>query len=161
MNDLIRPFRINIPQSERDELRDRLGRVRWPDLLEGIDPADRTRGIPAAELAELVEHWRSSYDWAAQETILNALQQFTTEIDGQRIHFAHVRSSRADAVPLLMLHGYPSSFAEFGGMVGGLVEPRMAPPSMWWRRRCLALGSPRHCRRRAGRWAVPPARWWS
>ena len=127
MDDLIRPFRIGIARPELDDLRDRLGRVRWPHLLEGTDPADRTRGIPAAELAELVEHWRSSYDWAAQEAGLNALPQFTTEVDGQRIHFAHIRSSRADAVPLLMLHGYPSSFAEFGRMIGGLAEPEDGP----------------------------------
>jgi hypothetical protein len=95
MNDQIRPFRIEIPQTDLDDLRDRLGRVRWPHRLEGTDPADRSRGIPEAELAELVEHWRSSYDWRAQEAALNELPQFTTEIDGQRIHFAHVRSSRA------------------------------------------------------------------
>jgi pimeloyl-ACP methyl ester carboxylesterase len=127
MNDLIRPFRIDIPQREVDELRDRLGRVRWPHPLEGTDPADRTRGIPAGELGELVEHWRSSYDWRAQEAALDSLPQFITEIDAQRIHFAHVRSSREDAVPLLVLHGYPSTFAEFAGMIGDLVEPADGP----------------------------------
>lgn len=127
MNDDIRPFRIEIPQADVDDLRDRLGRVRWPHHLGGTEPTDRSRGIPEVELAELVEHWRSSYDWAAQEESLNELSQFTTEIDGQRIHFVHVRSSRTAAVPLLMLHGYPSSFAEFARMVGDLVEPAEGP----------------------------------
>ena len=126
MNDEIRPFRIEIPEAHLEDLRDRLGRVRWPDGLDA-DPSDRSRGIPQIELAELVERWRSSYDWRAQEAALNELPQFVTVIDDQQIHFAHARSSRADAVPLLLLHGYPSSFAEFAGMVGDLVEPADAP----------------------------------
>ncbi len=127
MNHQILPFRVEIPQTDLDDLRDRLGRVRWPHRFEGTDPTDRSRGIPEADLAELAEYWRSSYDWRAQEAALNELPQFTTEIDGQRIHFAHIRSSRPDAVPLLVLHGYPSSFAEFIRMVGDLVEPAVGP----------------------------------
>ena len=127
MNDQIHPFRIAIPQEDQDDLRARLDRVRWPHRLEGTDPSDRSRGIPEAELAELVEYWRTSYDWTSQEAALNELPQFTTEVDGQRIHFVHVRSSRADAVPMLLLHGYPSSFAEFTQMVGDLVEPAEGP----------------------------------
>ena len=127
MNDEISPFRIEIPRADLEDLRDRIGRVRWPDPVERMDPTDRSRGIPEAELAELLERWQSSYDWRAQEAALNELPQFTTVIDDQLIHFAHVRSSRADAVPLLLLHGYPSSFVEFGGIVGSLVEPADGP----------------------------------
>ncbi|MFC7493234.1 MULTISPECIES: epoxide hydrolase family protein [unclassified Nocardioides] len=127
MNDQIRPFRIEVPQADVDDLRDRLGRVRWPDRLDGTDPSDRSRGIPDGELAEVLEHWRSSYDWRAHEAALNELPQFTTTIDDQPIHFAHVRSGRTDAVPLLLLHGYPSSFAEFAGIVDDLVEPADGP----------------------------------
>lgn len=127
MNDQIHPFRIAIPQSDIDDLRDRLGQVRFPDRLDGVDPADRSRGIPELELASLAEHWRTSYDWPTQEAALNELPQFTTEIDGQHIHFVHVRSSRADAVPLLLLHGYPSSFVEFARVIGDLTEPEDGP----------------------------------
>ncbi|HEX5917882.1 MAG TPA: alpha/beta fold hydrolase [Nocardioides sp.] len=127
MNDEIRPFRIEVPQADLEDLHDRISRVRWPDPVERTDPTDRSRGIPEAEVAELLEHWQSSYDWPAQEAALNELPQFTTVIDDQLIHFAHVRSSRADALPLLLLHGYPSSFAEFAGIVGGLVEPADGP----------------------------------
>ena len=127
MNDTIRPFRIEIPRADLEDLHDRISRVRWPDPVERTDPTDRSRGIPEAELAELIERWQSSYDWRAQEAALNELPQFTTVIDDQAIHFAHVRSSRADARPLLLLHGYPSSFAEFAGIVGGLVEPADGP----------------------------------
>src|ERR671913_1203163 len=127
MNDEIRPFRIEIPRADLEDLRDRIGRVRWPDAVERMDPTDRTRGIPEAELAELLERWRSSFDWRAHEAALNELPQFTTVIDDQLIHFAHVRSSRADALPLLLLHGYPSSFAEFAGIVGSLLEPADGP----------------------------------
>ncbi|WP_432477219.1 epoxide hydrolase family protein [Nocardioides sp. GXQ0305] len=123
MDDQIRPFRIEIPQTDLDDLDERLGRVRWPHRLDGTDPGDRSRGIPQAELAELVEHWRSSYDWRKQEAALNELPQFTTEVDGQQIHFAHVRSGHPDALPLLLLHGYPSTFAEFARMAGDLAEP--------------------------------------
>src|SRR5918994_862961 len=127
MNDEIRPFRIEIPRADLEDLRDRIGRVRWPDAVERMDPTDRTRGIPEAELAELLERWRSSFDWRAHEAALNELPQFPTVIDDQLIHFAHVRSSRANALPLLLLHGYPSSFAEFAGIVGSLLEPADGP----------------------------------
>lgn len=127
MNDQIRPFRIEIPQPDLDDLNDRLARIRFPDRLESLDSTDWSRGIPEPELSGLVEHWRSSYDWRAQEAALNQLSQFTTEIDGQRIHFVHVRSSRPDALPLLLHHGYPSSFAEFAAMVRDLVDPEEGP----------------------------------
>ncbi len=120
----IHEFRIDIPESELDDLRDRLAQVRWPAEVPGVDG---TRGIGTAELRDLVDHWRSSYDWRAQEARLNAFPQFVTEIDGQRIHFLHVRSERPDALPLLLTHGYPSSVAEFLDLIEPLVAPADGP----------------------------------
>lgn len=110
----ISPYRIDIPQSDVDDLTDRLGRTRWPGELPGVG---WSRGIPVDELREWADHWRTGYDWRAAEARLNAFPQYVTEIDGQRIHFAHVRSERADAVPLLITHGFPSSFAEFERLI--------------------------------------------
>jgi epoxide hydrolase len=112
-------FRIEIPQADVDYLHSRLTRGRWPGEL-----ADTgwTRGIPAAEMRELAGYWRMGYDWRAQEARLNQYPQFVTEIDGQRIHFLHVRSGRPDAKPLLITHGYPSSVAEFWFLIDPLVS---------------------------------------
>src|SRR5690242_906038 len=88
-DDAIRPFRIAIPQADLDDLRERLARTRWPDELPG---AGWSYGVPLGYLKELAEHWRTGYDWRAWEAKLNALPQFTTTIDGQTIHFLHVRS---------------------------------------------------------------------
>ncbi|SFW84117.1 epoxide hydrolase family protein [Amycolatopsis australiensis] len=118
----IRPFRIDIPQAELAGLRRRLTEARFADPVPGDEP-DWSRGIPASAVRELAEYWRDGYDWRAQEAALNAFPQFTTVIDGQPIHFLHVRSPRADALPLLLLHGYPSTFAEFLDVLGPLTEP--------------------------------------
>jgi epoxide hydrolase len=120
----IEPFRIDIAQSAVDDLRERLARVRWPD-----DPAgtDGERGIPLVDVQQLASYWRDGFDWRAQEKELNQLPQFTTEIDGQRIHFAHVRSNDPDALPLLLTHGFPSSFAEFLALVDLLTRSDAAP----------------------------------
>jgi pimeloyl-ACP methyl ester carboxylesterase len=120
MNDEITPFRIEVPQADLDYLRERLTNARWPGELPGVGWA---RGIPSGYLEELAEHWRTSYDWRAEEARLNEIPQFTTEIDGQQIHFLHVRSERAGAKPLLITHGYPSSVAEFLHLIGPLVDP--------------------------------------
>jgi pimeloyl-ACP methyl ester carboxylesterase len=120
MSNDIQPFRIEIPQAELDDLHARLANARRP----GTTPADGwTRGVPLDHLEELAEYWRTGYDWRAQEARLNGFPQFTTEIDGQRIHFLHVRSPRPDAVPLLITHGYPSSVAEFLHLIEPLVDP--------------------------------------
>jgi pimeloyl-ACP methyl ester carboxylesterase len=121
MNDAIHPFRIEIPQADIDDLHARLDRIRRPARVAEDD--GWSRGIPQSELDSLVEHWRDSFDWRAQEAALNELPQFVTEIEGQRIHFVHVRSERADALPLLVTHGYPSSFVEFTRMIEDLVDP--------------------------------------
>jgi hypothetical protein len=116
----IRPFRIDIPQADLDDLHDRLARTRWPrDLSE----PSWDRGVPAAYLRPLAEYWRDSFDWRAEEARLNELPQFVTTIDGQDIHFVHVRSTVSGARPLLLAHGWPSSFVEFLDIIGPLVDP--------------------------------------
>jgi hypothetical protein len=117
----MRPFRIDIPDRDLDDLRERLARTRWPD---GPDGDDWRAGVPAGYLRELAGYWRDGFDWRAQEARLNALPQFTTEIDGQPLHFLHVRSPEPDALPLLISHGYPSSVVEFLEIVGPLSDPR-------------------------------------
>jgi pimeloyl-ACP methyl ester carboxylesterase len=116
------PFRIDIPQSDLDDLHRRLTEARFADPVPGDEP-DWSRGMPTAAVRELAEYWRDGYDWRAQEVALNAFPQFTTVIDGQPIHFLHVRSAEPDAVPLLLTHGYPSSVAEFLDVIGPLTEP--------------------------------------
>ncbi|MEU5993302.1 epoxide hydrolase family protein [Spirillospora sp. NPDC047418] len=120
MSDGIQPFRIDIPQTDVDYLHDRLAGARWPGELPGVEWA---RGVPLAYLKELAEYWRTQYDWRAQEAQLNQYPQFTTEIDGQRIHFLHVRSDQPGAKPLLITHGFPSSVAEFMHLIEPLVNP--------------------------------------
>ncbi|MGW4064959.1 epoxide hydrolase family protein [Amycolatopsis sp. NPDC004747] len=122
MTNEIRPFRIDVPQAELDDLHRRLASARFADPVPG-DEADWSRGIPPSAVRALAEYWRDGFDWRAQEAAINAFPQFTTEIDGQTIHFLHVRSTRADAVPLLLTHGYPSSIAEFLDVIGPLTEP--------------------------------------
>ena len=117
----IRPFRIDIPQADVDDLRDRLAKARWPDELPG---QGWSRGVPLQFLARVAEHWRESFDWRAAEARLNQFPQFTTDIDGQTIHFLHVRSPEPGALPLVLTHGYPSSVAEFLRIVGPLADPR-------------------------------------
>ncbi|MGH3655570.1 MAG: epoxide hydrolase family protein [Micromonosporaceae bacterium] len=116
----VRPFRIEIPDSELELLASRLGQTRWPAPLPGTD---WDRGVPVSYLKELVEHWRNEYDWRAWEAKLNAYPQFTTTIDGQNIHFLHVRSLEPDATPLVLTHGWPGSVAEFLDVIGPLTDP--------------------------------------
>src|SRR5688572_4424330 len=106
----IRPFRIDIPDADLDDLRDRLARTRWPDERPG---AAWSRGVPLGYLKELATYWRAGFDWRKQETALNEFPQFTTEVDGQTVHFLHVRSPEPAALPLLLIHGWPGSFVEF------------------------------------------------
>jgi pimeloyl-ACP methyl ester carboxylesterase len=117
----IQPFILDIPQADLDDLHERLARTRWPDAPAG---ADWSYGIPVPYVRELAEYWRTRYDWRAQEARLNAFPQFTTEIDGQNIHFLHVRSPEPDALPLLLTHGWPGSIVEFLDLIGPLTNPR-------------------------------------
>lgn len=117
----IRPFRIDIPESELADLRHRLDRTRWPDELPGVG---WDYGVPRDYLRELAEYWRHTYDWRAAEARLNEWPQFMTTVDGADIHFAHIRSPEPDATPLIVTHGWPGSFAEFERIVGPLTDPR-------------------------------------
>lgn len=117
----IEPFRIDIPQRDLDDLAARLAATRWPDEVAG---AGTEYGMPLGTTRRLAGHWRTSYDWRAHEARLNEFPQFRTTIDGQTIHFLHVRSAEPDALPLLLLHGWPGSVLEFAGMIGPLTDPR-------------------------------------
>ncbi|MFJ3883293.1 epoxide hydrolase family protein [Streptomyces sp. NPDC090077] len=122
MDDLdVTPFRLDVPQEELDDLDLRLRRTRWPDGLDGVG---RAYGMPPAEMRDLVRYWREEYDWRAAEARLNEWPQYTTVIDGARVHFAHLRSPEPDALPLLMTHGWPGSFVEFQEVAGPLTDPR-------------------------------------
>ncbi|GAA3469518.1 epoxide hydrolase family protein [Nonomuraea roseola] len=110
----IKEFRIDVPQADLDDLRERLSRTRWPSEIPG---QGWSRGVPASYLRELVTYWLETYDWRAQEARLNSLPQFTTEIDGANVHFVHVRSPREDATPLILTHGWPGSIVEFLDLV--------------------------------------------
>jgi pimeloyl-ACP methyl ester carboxylesterase len=116
----VRPFRIDIPQAELDDLADRLTRTRWPDELGGVG---WDYGVPSSYVRQLADRWRTSYDWRAWENRLNGYPQFTTTIDGQNIHFLHVRSSEDGAFPLILTHGWPGSVVEYLDVIGPLTDP--------------------------------------
>lgn len=118
----LQPFRIRIEDSELEEIRERLARTRWPDA----EPSGSgwARGVPLAYLKDLAAYWGTTYDWRRQEDALNECAQFTTTIDGQVIHFLHVRSPEPDALPLVLLHSWPGSPVEFARMIAPLADPR-------------------------------------
>jgi pimeloyl-ACP methyl ester carboxylesterase len=120
MTNNITPFRIDIPQQQLDDLQERLGRARWPAALPGDD---WDTGVPVHWLRDLIEYWRTGYDWRAAEAGLNEFPQFTTTIDGQRIHFLHVRSLEPGAFPLILTHGWPDSVVEFFDLIDPLTDP--------------------------------------
>jgi pimeloyl-ACP methyl ester carboxylesterase len=116
----VRPFRIDVPEDELADLLRRIDATRWPhkELVE-----DRSQGVQLATLQELARYWATDYDWRTCEARLNALPQFTTEIDGVDIHFIHVRSRHENALPLIMTHGWPGSVIELLEVVGPLTDP--------------------------------------
>ena len=116
----IRPFRVQVPQAELDELRRRIDATRWPDK-ETV--ADRSQGTQLATLQELVRYWGTKYDWRKLEARLNALPQFVTTIDGVDIHFIHVRSRLPHALPVVITHGWPGSITEQLNVIGPLTDP--------------------------------------
>jgi pimeloyl-ACP methyl ester carboxylesterase len=116
----IRPFRVELSQKGLDDLRQRIGATRWPSK-ELVD--DRSQGVQLATLQELARYWATEYDLRRPESRLNALPQFTTEIDGINVHFIHVRSPHEDALPLIMTHGWPGSVVELLETVGPLTDP--------------------------------------
>ncbi|MFE3194964.1 epoxide hydrolase family protein [Nocardia sp. NPDC059240] len=116
----IHPFRIDIPQADLDDLHERLTRTRWIDEAPGTG---WERGVPTSYLRELAGYWAEKFDWRAVEAELNAYPQFTTTIDGQNLHFLHIRSEQADATPLMLIHGWPGTPADFLAMIGPLTDP--------------------------------------
>ena len=116
----IRTFRADMPEEAITDLQRRLAATRWPsrELV-----ADRSQGVQLAAIQELARYWAGDYDWRACEARLNALQQFTTEIDGVDIHFIHARSPHENALPLIITHGWPGSVIELLGVVGPLTDP--------------------------------------
>jgi pimeloyl-ACP methyl ester carboxylesterase len=119
-NGAIRPFDVEIPEEDLDDLRRRIAATRWPskELV-----ADRSQGVQLATMQALSRYWTMDYDWRRCEAKLNALPQFTTEIDGVEVHFIHVRSPHEDAMPLVMTHGWPGSVIELLETVGPLTDP--------------------------------------
>ncbi|WP_152422121.1 epoxide hydrolase family protein [Natrialba asiatica] len=118
----IHPFSIDIPESDLNDLHERLDRTRWPDELPDVG---WDYGVPLDYLQELVNYWRTDYDWREHEETLNEFPQYTTDIDGLEIHFLHVRSPEPDSIPLIMTHGWPGSVVEFLDVIGPLTDPRV------------------------------------
>ena len=121
----MRPFRIEVPEADLADLRDRLTRTRWPDPA---TVGGWTQGVPLDYARDLCEYWRTRYSWRRCEAELNALPQFRTSLDGGGddavdVHFLHVRSRHADALPLLLTHGWPGSIVEFLDVVDALTDP--------------------------------------
>lgn len=114
------PFSIAIPDAAIDDLTARLEGTRWP----APTTTDWSHGQPVPFIRELADRWRKGYDWRAHEAELNAYPQFLTEIDGQTIHFLHVKSKEPDAFPLILTHGWPSTIYEFIDVIGPLTDPR-------------------------------------
>ena len=105
----VRPFRVDVPEEDLDDLRRRIEATRWPEK-ETVE--DQSQGVPLATLQELARYWATDYDWRKCEAKLSALPQFMTEIDGLDIHFIHVRSNHESALPLIVNHGWPGSIIE-------------------------------------------------
>ncbi|HEX7146510.1 MAG TPA: alpha/beta fold hydrolase [Actinomycetota bacterium] len=120
MADEVHPFRLEVPEAELQDLRDRLASTRWP---EPATVGDWSQGVPLGYLRELCGYWAEGYDWRATEARLNALPQFRTELDGLGIHFLHVRSPHPGALPLVLTHGWPGSVVEFLKAIGPLTDP--------------------------------------
>ena len=116
----IRPFHIEVPDEQVDDLRRRVAAARWPSK-ELVD--DRSQGVQLSTIQELVRYWGNDYDFGRVAARLNALPQFTTEIDGVDIHFIHVKSRHENALPLIMTHGWPGSVIEMIDSVGPLTDP--------------------------------------
>lgn len=119
-SDEIEPFILEVPQSQLDDLGRRLESIRWPEQ-ELVD--DWSQGAPLAKVWALIDHWRGAYDWRRCERILNGLGQYRTRIDGVDIHFLHIRSPHAHALPMILSHGWPGSVIEFLKCVGPLTDP--------------------------------------
>src|SRR5262245_57887530 len=115
----IRPFTVEIPESDVEDLRARIAATRWPEKEPVADPS---QGVQSATMQALARYWASEYDWRTCEARLNALPQFITEIDGLDIHFIHVRSPHEHALPLIITHGWPGSVVEMLNVTGPLTD---------------------------------------
>jgi pimeloyl-ACP methyl ester carboxylesterase len=116
----IKPFTINVSDAALADLQSRLGQTRWPHAITN----DWTRGQPVSLIMELVDQWKNKFDWRKHEAALNRYPQYMTEIDGQPIHFLHIRSKVPGAFPLILSHGWPGSFVEFLDLIGPLTDPK-------------------------------------
>jgi hypothetical protein len=139
----IRPFHIDIPDEAVDDLRRRIAATNWP---EKETVADQSQGVPLAMIQNLARYWATDYDWRKCEAKLNALPQFTTEIDGLDIHFIHARSEHDDALPLVVNHGWPGSIIEQLKIIDRPTHPTAHGASAAdafhvWFRRCRATAS--------------------
>jgi epoxide hydrolase len=117
----MKKFTIQVPSSEIDYLNQRLSNTRWSN--ETINEGWK-KGVPTDYLKKLADYWRNKFDWKKQEALLNQYPQFITEIDGQNIHFLHIRSSNSNATPLMLIHGWPGSFADFIKVIEPLTNPK-------------------------------------
>ena len=115
-----KPFTLHVPDAAIADLNDRLARTRWPHA---VDDSGWKYGVDLAYMQQLVEYWRTNYDWREHERTLNRHPQFKTRIDGLDIHFIHERSKHAEALPLVLIHGWPGSFFEFYKLIGPLTDP--------------------------------------
>ena len=118
--DAFRPFNVSIPQADLDDLRRRINATRWPER-ETVE--DFSQGVPLATMQATARYWATDYDWRKVEAKLNGFPQFTTEIDGLNIHFIHVRSRHANALPVIVTHGWPGSVLEQLKIIGPLTDP--------------------------------------
>src|SRR5580700_10590386 len=117
----IRPFKVHVPDHVLVDLQRRLAQTKWPDQIPGTT---WEYGADIKKVRELADYWQNGYDWRAQEARINRFDQFTTEIDGQQIHFIHERSPRSDAIPLMLIHGWPGSIVEFLELIQPLTQPK-------------------------------------
>ncbi|HEX6225972.1 MAG TPA: epoxide hydrolase, partial [Chryseolinea sp.] len=118
-------FTIQVPEKDVEYLNQRLATARW------FNPAAENsweKGVPPDYLKELADYWQNKFDWKKQEAILNQYPQFIAEIDGQKIHYLHVKSPQPNAIPLMLIHGWPGSFADFIKVIEPLSNPQSADP---------------------------------
>src|SRR5437867_640243 len=116
----MKPFRIDVPEADHDDLRERLARTRWPEVPEG---AGWSMGADATFMRRLADHWQNRYDWRAEEAALNAHPQFVADVDGMDLHFVHVRGKGPNPTPVLLIHSFPDSFYRFHPVVDMLTDP--------------------------------------
>jgi epoxide hydrolase len=119
--DVVAPSRLHVTQSALDDLKSRIAQTRWPDELRN---SGNDYGATLSFVRDAAQYWRTGFDWRAQETKINVVPQFTTTIDGQQIHFFHVRSTESGALPIILTHGWPSTSVEFLDLIGPLTAPR-------------------------------------